>query len=105
LEEPVAIDDVFRALGDPTRREVLRLLRESGSMTAGEIAERFHLAKSTMSAHFNALRQAGLIVSERQGQQIVYSLHESVVEEAIEAMLRLFRVGDTSPIETKEVKE
>jgi DNA-binding transcriptional ArsR family regulator len=97
----VTVDDVFRALGDPTRREVLRLLRESGSMTAGEISTHFDLAKSTMSAHFNALRQAGLIVSERQGQRIVYSLHQSVVEEAVEAMLRLLRVGGPSSSEKR----
>jgi DNA-binding transcriptional ArsR family regulator len=89
----VAIDDVFRALGDPTRREVLRLLRERGAMTAGELAGQFDLAKSTMSAHFNLLRQAGLIVSERQGQRIVYSLHQSVAEEALEAIMRLLQTG------------
>lgn len=89
----MAIDDVFRALSDPTRREVLRLLRERGSLTAGEIADHFDLARSTMSAHFAALRQAGLVVSERQGQRIVYSLHQSVIEEAIEAVVSVLAPG------------
>jgi ArsR family transcriptional regulator len=87
------LDDVFRALSDPTRREVLRLLREHGSLSAGDLAERFALAKSTMSAHFAVLRQAGLVVAERQGQRIVYSLHESMFEEALEAVMSALGVG------------
>lgn len=101
----MALDDVFRALGDPTRREVLRLLRQRGSMTAGEIADQFKLAKSTMSAHFAILRQAGLVVSERQGQRIVYSLHQSVVEEAIEAVMGALGVGERVREQTSGGKE
>ncbi len=87
------VDEVFRALGDPTRREVLRLLSERGPMTAGEIAERFDLAKSTMSGHFAVLRQAGLIVSERQGQRLVYSATLSVLEEALVGVMEMVRGG------------
>ncbi|GMU41910.1 MAG: hypothetical protein AMXMBFR23_27760 [Chloroflexota bacterium] len=87
------VDEVFRALGDPTRREVLRLLSEHGPMTAGEIAERFDLAKSTMSGHFSVLRQAGLIVSERQGQRLVYSATLSVLEEAVAGVMEMVRAG------------
>jgi ArsR family transcriptional regulator, arsenate/arsenite/antimonite-responsive transcriptional repressor len=101
----MALDDVFRALGDPTRREVLRLLRQRGSMTAGDIADHFALAKSTMSAHFSMLRQAGLVVSERQGQRIVYSLHESVLDEAIESLMSALGVGKRVPEETTGGRE
>lgn len=87
------VDEVFRALGDPTRREVLRLLSERGPMTAGEIAEQFDLAKSTMSGHFAVLRQAGLIVSERQGQRLVYSATLSVLEEAVAGVMEMVRGG------------
>ena len=84
----MAIDEVFRALNDPTRREILRLLR-TRDMTAGEIAERFPLAKSTLSGHFNVLKHAGLVVNERAGTSIVYSLNVSALEELAAAVLAL----------------
>lgn len=82
---------VFQALSDPTRREVLRLLRER-DMTAGEIADRFSLSRSTLSGHFNVLKHAGLIVAEKNGTSILYSLNVSVVEQALAAMLELLDV-------------
>jgi DNA-binding transcriptional ArsR family regulator len=82
------IDEVFRALNDPTRREILRLLR-ARDMTAGEIADRFPLAKSTLSGHFNVLKHAGLVVTERAGTSIVYSLNVSALEEIVAAVLTL----------------
>jgi len=82
------VNEVFRALGDPTRREILRLLKRA-DMTAGELAERFPLAKSTLSGHFNVLRHARLIVSERRGTTILYSLNLSAFEEAMSAVLDL----------------
>ena len=84
----MAIDETFRALNDPTRREILRLLRQR-DMTAGEIAERFPLAKSTLSGHFTVLKHAGLVVTERQGTTIVYSLNVSALEEIVAAVLAL----------------
>lgn len=84
----MSINDVFRALGDPTRREILGQLRRR-DMTAGELSECFPLARSTLSGHFNVLRAAGLIVSERQGTTIVYSLNVSVFEEGMAAVLQL----------------
>jgi ArsR family transcriptional regulator, arsenate/arsenite/antimonite-responsive transcriptional repressor len=88
----MGINDVFRALSDPTRREVLRIL-QSGDLSAGEIANRFPLARSTLSGHFNILKQAGLIVTERQGTTIVYSLDTSALDEAVAAVMDLFGVG------------
>jgi DNA-binding transcriptional ArsR family regulator len=82
----------FQALSDPTRREILRLLRKR-SMTAGEIAERFALAKSTLSGHFNILKNSGLIVAEKNGTSIVYSLNASVVEQTMSAVMELLDVG------------
>lgn len=87
------LDATFRALSDHSRREILRLLRKR-DMTAGEIAERFPLAKSTLSGHFNVLKHAGLIVAERRGTTIGYSINESAFEEAVEAVLALFAVGN-----------
>jgi len=85
----------FQALSDPTRREILRLLRKR-EMTAGEIAEKFPLAKSTLSGHFNILKHAGLIVAEKNGTSVVYSLNVSVVEQTLAAVLELFDVGKQS---------
>jgi ArsR family transcriptional regulator, arsenate/arsenite/antimonite-responsive transcriptional repressor len=89
------MNEVFRALADPTRREILRLLRGK-DLTAGEIAEQFPLAKSTLSGHFTALKHAGLIVAEKNGTTIVYSLNVSAVEQALGAMLDLLDVGKKS---------
>lgn len=85
----MAINEVFQALSDPNRREILRLLRE-GDASAGEIAEQFSLAKSTLSGHFSVLKNAGLIVSERNGTSIVYSLNVSAAEELMAAVIGLF---------------
>ena len=82
------MNEVFRALSDPTRREILQLLKR-GDLSAGELAERFPLAKSTLSGHFNVLRHAGLIVAERRGTAILYSLNLSAFEEAMTAVLAL----------------
>jgi ArsR family transcriptional regulator len=89
-------DRLFRALGDPTRRQILRLLQE-GDLTAGELAERFPLAKSTLSGHFNVLKDANLVVTERHGTTIVYSLNLSVYEELVARVLDALGVGDRSP--------
>lgn len=88
------LNDAFQALADPTRREILRLLKER-DMTAGEIAERFSLARSTLSGHFNVLKHAGLILAERQGTTITYSLNVSTFEEALAAVMEVFHVGKT----------
>lgn len=88
----MGLNDVFRALSDPTRREILRLLR-ARDMTAGEIAARFPLAPSTLSGHFNILKGAGLIVPERQGSTIVYSLNASALEEALAAVMGALGTG------------
>jgi DNA-binding transcriptional ArsR family regulator len=83
------MDAVFRALGDPTRREILRRLRER-DMSAGELADCFPLAKSTLSSHLNVLKGAGLIVFERFGTSLVYSVNESAFEAALAGVLEIF---------------
>jgi ArsR family transcriptional regulator len=86
----VSTTDTFQALADPTRREILRLLRDR-AMTAGELAEHFTLAKSTLSGHFNVLRHAGLVVMERQSTRIVYSLSLTALEEAMSVVFELVK--------------
>ena len=89
------MNEIFQALSDPTRREILRLLK-SGDMTAGDIAERFALAKSTLSGHFSVLKHAGLIVAEKNGTSVVYSLNVSAAEQALAAVLNLLDIGKPS---------
>jgi DNA-binding transcriptional ArsR family regulator len=80
---------VFKALSDPTRREVLRLLSQ-GERTAGELAEQFDMTKPSMSHHFAVLKEAELIWSRRQGQQIYYSLNTTVLQDMLARMMDLF---------------
>jgi ArsR family transcriptional regulator len=77
-----AYNAVFKALSDPTRREILRLLSR-GEQTAGELASSFDMTKPSMSHHFAVLKDAGLIESRRDGQQIYYSLNTTVLEDVI----------------------
>lgn len=80
----------FRALADPTRREILRRLRR-GSRTAGELSQGFEMSRASLSHHFNTLKAADLVRSERRGQYQVYSLNTSVFEELAGMMLDLFQ--------------
>lgn len=82
----------FKALGDSTRREILGLLRR-GEMTAGDLAERFDMTKPSMSHHFAVLKEADLITSRRDGQQIWYSLNTTVVQDLMAWTMDLIRGG------------
>jgi len=74
------VNAAFKALNDPTRREILELLREK-DLTAGEIADRFAISKPSISHHLDLLRQAGLVESVKEGQFITYSLNTTVMDE------------------------
>jgi len=91
----MASESIFKALSDPNRREILRLLKKR-SMSAGEIADHFQLAKSTLSSHFNVLKASGLIWEERDGTTINYSLNLSVAEEALSIIMDLLGTGRKS---------
>ena len=80
------MQSAFKALADPTRRDILQLLRD-GPRTSGEIAEHFPSAWATVSRHLSVLREAGLILSERHGQQIVYELNTTVFEDVVNHLL------------------
>jgi len=87
------MDAVFKALSDPTRREILRLLSH-GEKTAGELAERFDVTKPSMSHHFAVLKEAGLITSRREGQQIWYRINSTVAQDVIAWVMELVDRGD-----------
>lgn len=73
---------VFKALNDPTRREILELLQER-DMTAGEIADKFAISFPSISHHLDLLKQAKLVVAEKEGQYVYYSLNTTVVDEIL----------------------
>src|SRR5947209_19770890 len=87
----MAMDTAFKALSDPTRREILRLLRR-GEQTAGELAAHFEarMSKPSVSHHFAVLKAADLIRARREGQQIYYSLNTTVVEDLLAVIWDLF---------------
>ena len=85
-------NQTFRALADPTRREILDLLRK-GEMTAGALAEKFDMTKPSMSHHFAVLKEADLITSRRDGQQIWYGLNTTVVQDLMAWAMRLMEDG------------
>jgi ArsR family transcriptional regulator, arsenate/arsenite/antimonite-responsive transcriptional repressor len=78
----MGLNAVFKALSDPTRREILRLLSH-GERTAGELAASFDVTKPSMSHHFAVLKEADLVQTRREGQQIYYSLNTTVVEDLL----------------------
>ncbi|MBA4147518.1 MAG: winged helix-turn-helix transcriptional regulator [Verrucomicrobia bacterium] len=82
------MDALFKALNDPTRRKILELLREK-DMTAGDIADCFQISKPSISHHLDLLKQADLILSEKNGQFINYSINTSVLDECLSWMMDL----------------
>lgn len=79
----MTMDKTFRALADPTRRQILRLLRD-GPRGSGEIADAFPSTWATVSRHLAVLREAGLVVAERRGQTILYELNTSVFQDLVQ---------------------
>jgi ArsR family transcriptional regulator, arsenate/arsenite/antimonite-responsive transcriptional repressor len=73
---------LFKALGDPTRRQIIELLRKK-DMTAGEIADQFNMSKPSISHHLDLLRQAEVVQSVKEGQFITYSLNTTVFDEMV----------------------
>ena len=83
------MNDLFRALNDPTRREILALLRERGDLSAGEITDFFEFSKPTISHHLDLLKQAGLVNRVRGGQFFFYSLNMTVLDELMEWLVKM----------------
>jgi len=78
---------IFKALNDPTRREILQLLQER-DMTAGEIVERFKISGPSISHHLDLLKQAKLVIAEKEGQYVYYSLNTTVVDEIMKWLIQ-----------------
>ncbi len=82
------MNTLFKALNDQTRRDILELLQEK-DMTAGDIADKFAISKPSISHHLDLLRQAGLVLSVKEGQFIYYSLNTTVMDEMLKWIMQL----------------
>ena len=76
----MSIQNTLKALADPTRREILNILKK-GALSAGEISEKFDISFAAISRHLSVLKEADLIRDERDGKFIYYELNASVLEE------------------------
>ncbi len=81
------MNTVFKALNDPTRREILRLLQEK-DMTAGDIADQFSISFPSISHHLDLLKQAKLVTAQKEGQFVYYSLNTTVMDEIMKWFLQ-----------------
>ncbi|MDX1627731.1 MAG: autorepressor SdpR family transcription factor [Fulvivirga sp.] len=79
---------LFKALNDPTRREILEILKFK-DLSAGEIAEQFKIGRPSISHHLDLLRQAGLVESHKSGQYVIYSLNTTVLDDLLKWMIKL----------------
>ena len=80
------MNDIFKALNDATRREILELLRQK-DLSAGEIADAFNISKPSISHHLDILRREDLITSEKKGQFIIYSINTTIMEDVLKWIL------------------
>ena len=88
-------DAFFQAMANETRREIIRLLKQK-NMTAGEIASHFSISKPSISRHLDTLKNAGLIVPERKGNQILYAINMTVLQEMAVEFLSLVQKKEES---------
>lgn len=82
------MQQIFKALNDETRRRILELLKEK-DMTAGEIADRFHISKPSISHHLDILKRADLVSNEKRGQFVLYSLNTTILDDVLAWLLTL----------------
>jgi ArsR family transcriptional regulator, arsenate/arsenite/antimonite-responsive transcriptional repressor len=81
------VNTVFKALNDKTRRDILELLKER-DLTAGEIADHFAISKPSISHHLDLLKQADLVIAEKEGQFIYYAINTTVLDEIMKWMIQ-----------------
>ncbi|MDR3677123.1 MAG: autorepressor SdpR family transcription factor [Acidobacteriota bacterium] len=93
------MEAVFKALADPTRRQILNLLG-SREMTAGDLAKHFEMTKPSMSHHFSVLKDADLIRFRREGQQIWYSVNTTVLQDVLSWAMDLLHPAENKEGET-----
>ncbi len=84
------MQQVLEAISDPTRRKILDLLKQ-GPMSAGELGEHFDISGPSMSHHLGKLKSADLVVTNRRGQSIYYSINTSVFDDAAQFVIGFFQ--------------
>lgn len=89
----MGFQESFKALSDPTRREILNLLR-AGPLSAGELLEHFSMTGASLSHHLSILKNTGLIDDEKKGKFIFYTLNTSVLDDILNWMMSL-KKGDS----------
>ena len=97
------MSEIYKALADPTRRRILERLRD-GELSAGELADGADVSKPTLSGHLSVLKAAGLIEVTRKGTSLIYRLNTSVLEDAIFALMNMFKIGAGGPAEESHEK-
>jgi len=88
LPKQKIMNDVFKALNDPARREILKMLQKQ-DLTAGEIAAKFDMTAPSVSHHLDKLKRAGLVTTVKQGQFIHYSINTTIIDDIIQYILTL----------------
>jgi len=81
------LNHLFKALNDPTRRAILEMLRDK-DLTAGEIAEQFDMSWPSVSHHLDLLKKAGLVVAQKEGQFVNYSINTTVMDDMLQWILQ-----------------
>jgi ArsR family transcriptional regulator, arsenate/arsenite/antimonite-responsive transcriptional repressor len=82
------MNDIFKALNDPTRREILKMLRKR-DLTAGDIAAKFDITAPSISHHLEKLKRAGLVTIVKQGQFVLYSINTTIIDDLLQYLLTL----------------
>jgi DNA-binding transcriptional ArsR family regulator len=88
LKNQLTMNDVFKALNDPARREILKMLQKQ-DLTAGEIAAKFDMTAPSISHHLDKLKRAGLVTTLKQGQFIHYSINTTIIDDILQYILTL----------------
>ena len=82
------MNDVFKAMNDPVRRQILKMLRKK-DMTAGDIAAKFDMTAPSISHHLEKLKRAGLVTTIKQGQFVLYSINTTIIDDLLEYIMTL----------------
>lgn len=88
IYNPGIMNDIFKALNDPARREILKMLQKQ-DMTAGDIASKFEMTAPSISHHLDKLKRAGLVTTVKQGQFIHYSINTTIIDDILQYILTL----------------
>ena len=84
------MDRLYKAISDPTRREIVRLLRKHGELNLSEVAEHFELTKPTLSNHLKVLTDTGLLIRDKRGREVFFTINTSVAEDLLTELAGVF---------------